>query len=102
MTPESDPVCLRPLGPADAEALGRCFERCYGTSYVDAGFYDPVEIRARLADGRLSSIIATHHAGEVVGHMGLSRARARCRTRATPWSIRATAAASSPPGSARA
>ena len=74
-TPESDPFCLRPLGPADAEALGRCFERCYGTSYVDAGFYDPVEIRARLADGRRSSIIATHHAGEVVGHMGLSRAR---------------------------
>lgn len=70
--PNADIVTLRPLESADAEALTRCFERCYGTSYVDPSFYDPDELRARMASGRLRSVVAVAASGELVGHMGLS------------------------------
>ncbi len=64
----------------DVPALMRCFERCYGTSYVDGDFYDEACLRARVASGRLRSIVVEAaggegegvEAGEIVGHMGLS------------------------------
>ena len=71
--PAQDDVLIRPLEAADAEALRRCFEYCYGGTYVEASFYDPSEIRSRLADGRLRSVVAVNSAGEIVGHMGLTR-----------------------------
>lgn len=64
-------ICL--LAPADAEKLRDCFRRCYGDSYVPAFFYDPEEIRSRLADHRLESLVAMTQDGEIVGHMGLMR-----------------------------
>ena len=66
-------VGLRRLEPGDASALRRCFERCYGDSYVYGLFYDVDEIRAHVADGRLRSVVAVTDAGEIVGHMGLTR-----------------------------
>lgn len=66
-------LSIRPLAAEDAPALTRCFERCYGDSYVTASFYDPAEIRARVDDGRLRSVVAVDPSNEVVGHMGLTR-----------------------------
>ena len=69
----NDPVEIRPLAAADAERLGDCFRRCYGESYVPAFFYDPAEVRSRLAEHRLESLVAITPDGEIVGHMGLMR-----------------------------
>jgi GNAT superfamily N-acetyltransferase len=69
----SDAIDIRPLAPVDAPALTACFERCYGRSYVADFFYDPDAIRARIADGRLQPVVAMNDAGEVVGHMALTR-----------------------------
>jgi GNAT superfamily N-acetyltransferase len=66
-------LSLRRLEPADGPALRRCFERCYGDSYVHGLFYDVDEIRAHVADGRLRSVVAVTDGGEIVGHMGLTR-----------------------------
>jgi serine/threonine-protein kinase RsbW len=61
------------LASDDAEKLTACFERCYGDSYVVGFFYDPDEIRARMADGRVRSVIAVTPDGEIVGHMAMMR-----------------------------
>ncbi|MBW2390142.1 MAG: hypothetical protein JRG89_17185 [Deltaproteobacteria bacterium] len=65
-------MILRQLVAADAGELVRCFERCYGKSYVDGDFYHEAMIRSRLAEGRLRSIVAVNEQDEIVGHMGLS------------------------------
>jgi serine/threonine-protein kinase RsbW len=69
----TDEIEVRPLAAADADELSACFRRCYGDSYVPAFFYDPAQIRSRLADRRLESLVATTPAGEIVGHMALMR-----------------------------
>jgi len=71
---------IRPLVPEDAEKLTACFERCYGDSYVVGFFYDPAEIRARMADGRVRSVIAMTSEGEIVGHMAMMRPHAEAIT----------------------
>jgi hypothetical protein len=63
---------IRSLRVGEADALVRCFERCYGRSYVDASFYDAAEIDARIASQRLHSVVAVADDGEIVGHMGIS------------------------------
>ena len=67
-----DDIRIRLLSAEDAEGLSRCFERCYGRSYVYDVFYDPAELRRRIADGRLRSVVAVEPGGEVVGHVGLT------------------------------
>ncbi len=69
----TDPIDIRPLDTEDAAKLTACFERCYGDSYAAGFFYDPAAIRARIADGRLHSVVAMTRAGEIVGHMALTR-----------------------------
>ena len=69
----TDTLEIRPLVSEDAEKLTACFERCYGDSYVVGFFYDPAEIRARMADGRVRSVIAVSRDGEIVGHMAMMR-----------------------------
>jgi len=71
---------IRPLAPEDAEKLTACFERCYADSYVVGFFYDPAEIRARMADGRVRSVIAMTGEGEIVGHMAMMRPHAEAIT----------------------
>jgi len=68
-----DQVSIRFLAEADAEKLSACFRRCYGDTYATALFYDPVEIRARMAAGRLEALVAVTTKGEIVGHMALTR-----------------------------
>jgi GNAT superfamily N-acetyltransferase len=76
----SDLIAIRPLVPNDAERLTSCFERCYGDSYVVGFFYEPAEIRARMADGRVRSVAAIAPDGEIVGHMAMMRPYAGART----------------------
>jgi len=76
----SGAIAIGPLRPEDAGKLTECFQRCYGESYVADFLYDPDAIRARLADGRLHSIVATDAAGEIVGHMALTRRDSRALT----------------------
>jgi GNAT superfamily N-acetyltransferase len=64
---------IRSLRVGEADSLVRCFERGYGRSYVDAAFYDAAEIEARIASGRLHSVVAVADDGEIVGHMGIVR-----------------------------
>lgn len=76
----TDAIEIRPLTAADAEKLVACFRRCYGDSYVPAFFYDPADIRSRLADRRLESLVATTPSGDIVGHMALIRPHASAVT----------------------
>lgn len=71
MSASSD-IAFRRLVAEDAAALSRCFERCYGRSYVVADFYDPAALAVRLREGTLRSIVAVSASGEIVGHMGLT------------------------------
>jgi serine/threonine-protein kinase RsbW len=64
---------IRPLAAEDAAKLTDCFGRCYGDSYVVDFFYDPEAIRARMADGRVYSVVALTPDGEIVGHMAMMR-----------------------------
>jgi GNAT superfamily N-acetyltransferase len=75
----SEEIEIRPLMADDAEALTACFRRCYGDSYVVGFFYDPAEIRTRMADGRVHSVVATTTEGEIVGHMAMIRPH--------PWAL---------------
>jgi len=65
-------ILIRPLAAEDAPALARCFERCYGDSYVADFFYDPARIQSRMAEGLLRSVVAVDPSGDIVGHMGLT------------------------------
>jgi hypothetical protein len=69
---------VRLLRSEDAPQLVRCFERCYGDSYVADAFYDAARIRALLAAGTLRSVVAVSAQDEIVAHMALTvRPRAR-------------------------
>jgi GNAT superfamily N-acetyltransferase len=76
----TDAIEIRPLTAADADSLAACFRRCYGDSYVPAFFYDPAEVRSRLADRRVESLVALASTGEIVGHMALMRPHASAST----------------------
>jgi GNAT superfamily N-acetyltransferase len=76
----TEAIEIRSLTPADTEELAACFRRCYGDSYVPAFFYDPAEVRLRLADRRLESLVATTPTSEIVGHMALMRPHANAAT----------------------
>ncbi len=76
----TDTIRIRPLTADDAVKLTACFERCYGKSYVAGFFYDPAAIRRRMEEGRLRSVVAVTRAGEIVGHMALTRRRPHALT----------------------
>lgn len=63
---------IRLLRADEAPALVRCFERCYGKTYVAADFYDAARIQARLASGLLRSVVAVAPDVGIVGHMALT------------------------------
>jgi hypothetical protein len=65
-------VEIRLLRADEAPALVRCFERCYGKTYVAADFYDAARIHARLTSGWLRSVVAVDPGEGVVGHMALA------------------------------
>ena len=76
----ADRIEIRRLVAADAEKLTTCFRRCYGDTYVAGFFHDPVAIRARLDAGAIHSVVAVTEAGEIVGHMAMTRRHADALT----------------------
>jgi serine/threonine-protein kinase RsbW len=69
-------VTFRFLGPDEGGVLTEAIEAAYGTTYDVRWVYDPMEVSARLADGRYVSCVAETTAGELLCHEGMSLAAA--------------------------
>jgi hypothetical protein len=69
-------VTFRFLGPDEGYVLTEAIEAAYGTTYDVRWVYDPVEVGARLADGRYVSCVAETTGGELLCHEGMSLAAA--------------------------
>ena len=69
-------VTFRFLGPDEGGVLTEAIEAAYGTTYDVRWVYDPLEVSARLADGRYVSCVAETLAGELLCHEGMSLAAA--------------------------
>jgi serine/threonine-protein kinase RsbW len=69
-------VTFRFLGPDEGGVLTEAIEAAYGTTYDVRWVYDPVEVGARLAEGRYVSCVAETEAGELLCHEGMSLAAA--------------------------
>jgi len=55
---------------ADIEEVIRCFESCYGRTYIQE-FYDPEWMRDQIRRGLMRSVVAVDEGAGVVGHMAL-------------------------------
>jgi serine/threonine-protein kinase RsbW len=69
-------VTFRFLGPEEGGVLTEAIEAAYGTTYDVRWVYDPLEVGARLAEGRYVSCVAETPAGELLCHEGMSLAAA--------------------------
>src|SRR6201746_2670783 len=69
-------VTFRFLGPEEGGVLTEAIEAAYGTTYDVRWVYDPVEVSARLAEGRYISCVAETADGELLCHEGMSLAAA--------------------------
>jgi hypothetical protein len=69
-------VTFRFLGPDEGGVLTEAIEAAYGTTYDVRWVYDPLEVGARLADGRYVSCVAETLSGELLCHEGMSLAAA--------------------------
>jgi serine/threonine-protein kinase RsbW len=69
-------VTFRFLGPDEGGVLTEAIEAAYGTTYDVRWVYDPLEVGARLADGRYVSCVAETTDGELLCHEGMSLAAA--------------------------
>jgi serine/threonine-protein kinase RsbW len=69
-------VTFRFLSPDEGNVLTEAIEAAYGTTYDVRWVYDPVEVGARLADGRYVSCVAETTSGELLCHEGMSLAAA--------------------------
>jgi hypothetical protein len=69
-------VKFRFLGPNEGTVLTGAIEAAYGKTYDVHWVYDPVEVAARLADGRYVSCVAETDEGELLCHEGMSLAAA--------------------------
>ena len=69
-------VTFRFLAPEEGGVLTAAIEAAYGTTYDVSWVYDPVEVSARLADGRYVSCVAETPEGDLLCHMGMSLASA--------------------------
>src|ERR1700742_3790548 len=69
-------VTFRFLTRDEGGVLTAAIEAAYGTTYDVRWVYDPVEVGARLADGRYVSCVAETSDGELLCHEGMSLAAA--------------------------
>jgi hypothetical protein len=69
-------VTFRFLGPDEGGVLTKAIEAAYGTTYDVRWVYDPLEVSARLTDGRYVSCVAETPDGELLCHEGMSLAAA--------------------------
>jgi len=58
------------MSEADVDGVIRCFESCYGRSYID-DFYDPQWMREQIRSGRMRSVVAVDDDAGIVGHMAI-------------------------------
>src|SRR5882757_9746478 len=65
-------VTFRFLGPDEGSVLTEAIEAAYGTTYDVRWVYDPLEVNARLAEGRYVACVAETPAGELLCHEGMS------------------------------
>ena len=63
-------VTFRFLGPEEGGVLTEAIEAAYGTTYDVRWVYDPLEVSARLADGRYVSCVAETPAGDRMWNPG--------------------------------
>ena len=63
-------VELRRMVEGDVEEVIRCFENCYGRTYI-ADFYDPEWMREQIRSGARRSVVAVDSEAGIVGHMAL-------------------------------
>lgn len=64
---------LRELRAGEEGALSELFYRVYGYRYINEYVYFPEQLRARLEDGRLRSLVAVDPSGACVAHVGMVR-----------------------------
>src|ERR1700742_2604898 len=69
-------VTFRFLTRDEGGVLPEAIEAAYGTTYDVRWVYDPMEVGARLADGRYVSCVAETSGGELLCHEGMSLAAA--------------------------
>jgi hypothetical protein len=69
-------VTFRFLSPNEGGVLTEAIEAAYGTTYDVRWVYDPLEVSARLAQGRYVSCVAETPEGELLCHEGMSLAAA--------------------------
>jgi hypothetical protein len=69
-------VTFRFLGPDEGGVLTKAIEAAYGTTYDVRWVYDPLEVGARLAEGRYVSCVAETPEGDLLCHEGMSLAAA--------------------------
>jgi GNAT superfamily N-acetyltransferase len=55
---------------ADVESVIRCFESCYGRTYIES-FYDPAWMREQIRTGFMRSVVCVDDEAGIVGHMAL-------------------------------
>jgi hypothetical protein len=71
---------IRFLGPDEGHILTDAIRAAYGDSYDDEWVYDALEIRSRIAGGRLVSAVAEGPDGEMLCHCAMSLRGASART----------------------
>jgi hypothetical protein len=69
-------VTFRFLGPEEGGVLTGAIEAAYGTTYDVRWVYDPLEVDARLAEGRYVSCVAETPDGDLLCHLGMALAAA--------------------------
>ena len=67
-----DDIGVRLLAAEEASLLIGLIRRCYGETYIDPSFYSETMVGELLTSRRLHSIGAFTHAGQLVGHMGIT------------------------------
>jgi hypothetical protein len=66
-------MVIRDLEVGEEAKLSQLFYQVYGYDYINDFVYYPEQIRARLQDGRLISIVSALPDGRILGHVGLMK-----------------------------
>ena len=66
-------IAIRLMRPDEAVSLARCAYRCYGYTYSTDNFYFPERVRELLESHLMISTVAVTSAGEIVGHLSVTR-----------------------------
>lgn len=66
-------MVIREMLPGEEAKLSQLFYSVYGYAYINEFIYYPEQIRQRLQDGRLISIVAALPDGRLLGHVGLMK-----------------------------